>query len=230
MGSLFRALPHLCLQLRHLQCSIPSLSSHFSNSDCCRKCCLLPQASWPPLCSRLSPSVPRNLRCPRQQPQSLSQLSVLQVFSAVDPCLSVHWNGRDGARVAAGTKFGSVTGSARSILVAERIALNFMQRMGGIATATAEMVELIQVWAWVRRCAAWRMLVAAHTAAIEINQHNVSLSGDVQPQVPVCQCVLSSSGAISPSMQAGGGCAALLCAAASRAQRHGRWLAPRLQT
>eukprot|EP00891_Asterochloris_glomerata_P008802 jgi/Astpho2/8802/Aster-05445 len=66
------------------------------------------------------------------------------VFSAVDPCLSVHWNGRDGARVAAGTKFGTVTGSARSILVAERIALNFMQRMGGIATATAEMVELIQ--------------------------------------------------------------------------------------
>ena len=183
MGSLFRALPHLCLQLRHLQCMpshlpclllqgasgmcIPSLSTHFSNSDCCRKCCLLPQASWPPLCTQ---PISAQEHAPRQQPQSLSQLSVLQVFSAVDPCLSVHWNGRDGARVAAGTKFGTVTGSARSILVAERIALNFMQRMGGIATATAEMVELIQVWAWVRRCAAWRMLVAAHTAAFEINQ------------------------------------------------------------
>ena len=82
----------------------------------------------------------------RRPPTSVSRCLVLQVFSAVDPCLSVHWNGRDGARVAAGTKFGTVTGSARSILVAERIALNFMQRMGGIATATAEMVDLIQVW------------------------------------------------------------------------------------
>ena len=89
----------------------------------------------------------------------------MQVFSAVDPCLSVHWNGRDGARVAAGTKFGTVTGSARSILVAERIALNFMQRMGGIATATAEMVDLIQVWGWDTRSAAWRRLVAASAAA-----------------------------------------------------------------
>ena len=33
-------------------------------------------------------------------------------------------------------------GEARSILVAERIALNFMQRMSGIATATREMVDV----------------------------------------------------------------------------------------
>lgn len=46
----------------------------------------------------------------------------------------------DGDRVAAGTRFGHVRGSARSILVAERIALNFMQRMSGIATATAALV------------------------------------------------------------------------------------------
>lgn len=39
-----------------------------------------------------------------------------------------------------GQEFGSIQGSARSILVAERICLNFMQRMSGIATATAAMV------------------------------------------------------------------------------------------
>jgi nicotinate-nucleotide pyrophosphorylase (carboxylating) len=42
--------------------------------------------------------------------------------------------------VQAGVEFGELTGCARSILVAERVALNFMQRMSGIATATAAMV------------------------------------------------------------------------------------------
>jgi hypothetical protein len=37
-------------------------------------------------------------------------------------------------------QFGVLKGSARSILVAERIALNFMQRMSGIASATSAMV------------------------------------------------------------------------------------------
>jgi len=46
----------------------------------------------------------------------------------------------DGDKVQKGQEFGSITGSARSILVAERICLNFMQRMSGIATATAAMV------------------------------------------------------------------------------------------
>jgi nicotinate-nucleotide pyrophosphorylase (carboxylating) len=46
----------------------------------------------------------------------------------------------DGDTVQRGVEFGVVSGSARSILVAERICLNFMQRMSGIATATAAMV------------------------------------------------------------------------------------------
>ena len=69
---------------------------------------------------------------------------VVQVFSTVDPCLSVSWSGKDGDHVKSGTKFGVVKGSARSILVAERIALNFMQRMSGIATATAAMTDRMQ--------------------------------------------------------------------------------------
>ena len=72
-------------------------------------------------------------------------VSLLQVFSTVDPCLSVSWSGKDGDRVQSGTKFGTVKGSARSILVAERVALNFMQRMSGIATATAAMSDRVQV-------------------------------------------------------------------------------------
>ena len=62
----------------------------------------------------------------------------------MDPCLSVQWTGKDGDHVKSGAKFGTVKGSARSILVAERIALNFMQRMSGIATATAAMTDRLQ--------------------------------------------------------------------------------------
>ena len=58
-----------------------------------------------------------------------------RVFAAVDPALACAWTAADGDRVAAGTTVGTVRGAARSILVAERTALNLVQRMSGIATA-----------------------------------------------------------------------------------------------
>eukprot|EP00899_Mesostigma_viride_P017900 jgi/Mesvir1/26110/Mv06827-RA.1 len=63
------------------------------------------------------------------------------VFRTVDPALTVEWTLGDGDALRRGVKFGTVRGSARSILVAERVALNFMQRMSGIATATHAMAE-----------------------------------------------------------------------------------------
>eukprot|EP00775_Hariotina_reticulata_P011514 gene11514-11657_t len=62
------------------------------------------------------------------------------VCEMVDPRLRVTWSLQDGDSLTCGSEFGTVTGSARSILIAERICLNFMQRMSGIATATAAMV------------------------------------------------------------------------------------------
>ena len=64
-----------------------------------------------------------------------------RVFEAVDPDLAVAWTADDGDARAAGTVFGTVEGRARSILVAERTALNLMQRMGGIATAARRMQD-----------------------------------------------------------------------------------------
>ena len=64
-----------------------------------------------------------------------------RVFRAVDPELDVTWTAADGDRLDAGTVFGTVSGRARSILVGERLALNLMQRMGGVATAAAAMAE-----------------------------------------------------------------------------------------
>ncbi len=64
-----------------------------------------------------------------------------RVLAAVDRRLEVRWVKTDGDTLGAGEVFGTVHGSARSILTAERLALNFLQRMSGIATATRRMVE-----------------------------------------------------------------------------------------
>jgi nicotinate-nucleotide pyrophosphorylase (carboxylating) len=49
----------------------------------------------------------------------------------------------DGDRAAAGQHIASVIGAARALLTGERVALNFLQRMSGIATMTARYVDLV---------------------------------------------------------------------------------------
>lgn len=66
-----------------------------------------------------------------------------RVFAAVDPNLSVDFTSGDGDAVSAGVALGSVTGLAGPILVGERLALNILQRMSGIATATRRMVDAV---------------------------------------------------------------------------------------
>ena len=51
---------------------------------------------------------------------------------------------RDGQRVKAGAALLNVSGSARAILSAERVALNFVQRLSGIATLTAQFVTAVK--------------------------------------------------------------------------------------
>ncbi|KAM7271667.1 hypothetical protein ACFE04_030881 [Oxalis oulophora] len=63
------------------------------------------------------------------------------VFQEVDPSLKVEWSQKDGDLVHKGLQFGKVHGRAYNIVVAERVALNFMQRMSGIATLTKAMAD-----------------------------------------------------------------------------------------
>ena len=60
-----------------------------------------------------------------------------RVFALSDPDIVVDWGIRDGGSAAPGDVLGSIRGSARVILRVERLALNLMQRMSGIATATS---------------------------------------------------------------------------------------------
>ncbi len=67
-----------------------------------------------------------------------------RVFITVDPELEVEVLIADGSKVAAGALLIRVQGSARSILTAERTALNFLQRLSGVATLTSRYVEQVK--------------------------------------------------------------------------------------
>ena len=67
----------------------------------------------------------------------------VDVFGQVDADLAIRPRVTDGDRVAAGETLLTVRGSARSILTGERTALNFLQRMCGIATLAAAFVAAV---------------------------------------------------------------------------------------
>ncbi len=68
----------------------------------------------------------------------------LQIFSKVDPELKTEVLLQDGAVIQPGDIVFYVEGSAQSILKAERLVLNCMQRMSGIATKTHQIVQLVK--------------------------------------------------------------------------------------
>lgn len=66
-----------------------------------------------------------------------------EVFQRVNPNLNVEVLQQDGAALTGGETILEVRGVARSILTAERVALNFLQRLSGIATLTRQFVDAI---------------------------------------------------------------------------------------
>lgn len=68
---------------------------------------------------------------------------VQAVFKALDATIVVKFLVNEGAKVAAGTKIAEIEGNARGILIGERVALNFIQRLSGIATLTSRYVEAL---------------------------------------------------------------------------------------
>jgi nicotinate-nucleotide pyrophosphorylase (carboxylating) len=68
---------------------------------------------------------------------------VQQVFEVVDPSLVFVAKAADGDRVEKGQQIAEVEGSVRSILSGERLALNLLQRLSGIATRTNQYVQAI---------------------------------------------------------------------------------------
>ncbi len=64
-------------------------------------------------------------------------------FRAIEPQARIHWHARDGEAIRSGQLLCELEGNARALLTAERSALNFLQTLSGVATATRRYVDAI---------------------------------------------------------------------------------------
>jgi nicotinate-nucleotide pyrophosphorylase (carboxylating) len=90
--------------------------------------------------------VPESLRADgrivtREKTTVAGSATAAEVFKRVDPNAQVQILHQDGDEIPAGESILEIRGSARGILTAERVALNFLQRLCGIATFTRQFVE-----------------------------------------------------------------------------------------
>ncbi len=67
-----------------------------------------------------------------------------EVFHQIDDSLTIQSQQHDGAWVKANTNVLTITGKAQSLLQAERVALNFMQRLSGISTLTRQFCQAVR--------------------------------------------------------------------------------------
>jgi nicotinate-nucleotide pyrophosphorylase (carboxylating) len=102
-----------------------------------------------------------------REPGILSGLEVaLRVFECVDPNILVHPRLQDGQAFEKGTVLMDISGPTRGMLSAERTALNFLQRLSGIATQTHRYTEAVkpypvQIWDTRKTTPGWRLLEKA---------------------------------------------------------------------
>jgi nicotinate-nucleotide pyrophosphorylase (carboxylating) len=68
----------------------------------------------------------------------------VEAFCMLDPKVTIRVDQEDGARVERGDSILYLTGHARAVLAAERVALNFMQRLSGVASLTARYVDEVR--------------------------------------------------------------------------------------
>ncbi|SIS98988.1 carboxylating nicotinate-nucleotide diphosphorylase [Neptunomonas antarctica] len=68
---------------------------------------------------------------------------VEEVFRQVDPAMQIQWQVKDGERVNANQVLFTATGAARSLLTAERCALNFLQTLSGTATISQHYADKV---------------------------------------------------------------------------------------
>ena len=122
----------------------------------------------------------------------------VEAFRQLDPKVTIRVDAEDGARVQPGTTVLFLSGHARALLSAERVALNFLQRLSGIASYTRRFVDTVQgtrarIYDTRKTTPGWRLLerfaVRAGggvnhrfdlaTAVLIKDNHLVALDGDV---------------------------------------------------
>lgn len=95
--------------------------------------------------STLPPDLGMEARLWAKAPGVIAGLTLFaESFTLLDPGVRVNARVRDGDRVDAGAAVADVSGPAIAVLTGERTALNFLQRMSGIATMTRQFVDRVQ--------------------------------------------------------------------------------------
>ncbi|CAN5420290.1 carboxylating nicotinate-nucleotide diphosphorylase [soil metagenome] len=103
-----------------------------------------------------------------------------EVFRQVDPGLAIDVRVADGARVEAGTTLLTASGPTRSLLTAERTALNFFARLCGVATLTCRYVDAVagtgaRILDTRKTTPGWRVLEKAAVRAGGGHNHRMGL-------------------------------------------------------
>ena len=103
-----------------------------------------------------------------------------RVFREINRTINIHSFLQDGARFEKGAILMEISGSTRSILTAERTALNFLQRLCGIATQTHAYLEAVkphpvQIWDTRKTTPGWRLLEKAAVKAGGGTNHRMGL-------------------------------------------------------
>ncbi|MBZ5551087.1 MAG: carboxylating nicotinate-nucleotide diphosphorylase [Acidobacteriia bacterium] len=135
-------------------------------------------------------------------------------FRVLDPSVRVKCLFRDGQEVAGGQPVASVSGRARALLTGERVALNVLQRLSGIATLTHEFVRAVRgtrarIYDTRKTTPGWRMLEkyavrcgGGHNHrrglfdAILIKDNHLAFAGGVRPAVERARMESRGSGAL----------------------------------
>lgn len=112
----------------------------------------------------LSETARSKARITAREPGIVSGMEIAEaVFKEVDSGLGIWVHHQDGSPFAAGDTLIEVEGCTRSLLTAERTALNFLQRLSGVATMTARYVEAVkpypvEVWDTRKTTPGWRLI------------------------------------------------------------------------
>jgi nicotinate-nucleotide pyrophosphorylase (carboxylating) len=136
----------------------------------------------------------------------------VRIFRKYDPSLEVDVRIIDGTPVKKGDIAFTVTGSSRSILATERLVLNFMQRMSGIATQTNKIVTLLEgtdtrlldtrkTTPCIRYMEKWAVRIGGgenHRFAlydmIMLKDNHIDYAGGIKPAIERTQAYLKESG------------------------------------
>src|SRR5882672_7991153 len=108
----------------------------------------------------------------------------LEAFRTLDPKVTMRIDKEDGSRLSPGDSVLYLSGHARALLAAERVALNFMQRLSGVASLTARYVDAVsgtraKILDTRKTTPGWRLLEKYAVRAGGGTNHRLNLSSAV---------------------------------------------------